>query len=85
VNRSQADKEAIAEKRRRFLGPNCAIFFPDDPLHIVRGRGAELFDPQGNSYLDCESMHMLCRCRCATSQPPAPCVLHTLKPQPDKL
>ncbi|GAB4817668.1 hypothetical protein N2152v2_004714 [Parachlorella kessleri] len=45
-------REEILEKRRRHLGPNVALFF-DDPLHIVAGRGCELFDPEGHSYLDC--------------------------------
>ena len=46
-------KEAIQEKRAAHLGPNLATFFADDPLHIVRGRGCELFDANGATYLDC--------------------------------
>lgn len=46
-------KEEILEKRKRFLGPNMALFFQEDPLHIVRGEGSRLFDPEGTSYLDC--------------------------------
>lgn len=30
-----------------------ALFFSDDPLHIVKGQGCKLYDPQGNDYLDC--------------------------------
>jgi hypothetical protein len=44
----------ILAKRRAHLAPNTAIFFPEEPLHVVRGRGAELFDAEGHSYLDCE-------------------------------
>lgn len=45
--------QAILEKRRKHVGPNLALFFKDEPLHIVRGQGCELFDPEGNCYLDC--------------------------------
>ena len=45
-------REEVIEKRRRYLGPNVALFF-DDPLHIVAARGCELYDPEGHSYLDC--------------------------------
>ena len=45
----------IVEKRQGLLGPNMALFFADEPLHIVKGQGCELFDPEGNSYLDCTS------------------------------
>jgi ethanolamine-phosphate phospho-lyase len=45
--------EDILEKRQQLLGPNMALFFADQPLHIVKGRGCELFDSEGNSYLDC--------------------------------
>lgn len=38
--------DAILEKRRRHLGPNLALFFEEEPLHIVRGSGCELFDAQ---------------------------------------
>lgn len=47
-------KEEILAKRRQHLGPNVALFFKEDPLHIVRARGCELFDAEGNAYLDCE-------------------------------
>ena len=47
---AQAQEEPAAadilDKRRRHLGPNLALFFPEDPLHIVRGQGCELFDPE---------------------------------------
>eukprot|EP00887_Chlorella_sp_A99_P007358 scaffold2.g7358.t1 len=45
--------DAILAKRRRFLGPNLATFFPEAPLHITSARGCLLFDEHGDSYLDC--------------------------------
>jgi ethanolamine-phosphate phospho-lyase len=47
------ETEEIVEKRQNLLGPNMALFFAEQPLHIVKGRGCELFDAEGNSYLDC--------------------------------
>jgi hypothetical protein len=44
----------ILAKRWAHLAPNTALFFPEEPLHVVRGSGAELFDAEGHSYLDCE-------------------------------
>lgn len=38
--------QAILEKRRKHVGPNLALFFQEEPLHIVRGQGCELFDPE---------------------------------------
>jgi hypothetical protein len=51
--------EEIIERRNNLLGPNMALFFADQPLHIVKGRGCELFDSEGNSYLDCKSTSLL--------------------------
>jgi 4-aminobutyrate aminotransferase-like enzyme/Ser/Thr protein kinase RdoA (MazF antagonist) len=36
--------------RRRVLGPLETSY--DEPLHVVRGEGVRLFDPDGRSYLD---------------------------------
>jgi hypothetical protein len=47
-----AAKSAVLAKRRAHLGPNLALFFEEDPLHIVRGSGCQLFDGEGNAYLD---------------------------------
>ena len=44
--------EDLLKRRRRFLGPNVPTFY-DEPVHIVRGRGAWLWDQGGNRYLDC--------------------------------
>lgn len=38
-------------RRRRFLGAGAELFY-DEPLHLVRGEGAWLFDPAGRRYLD---------------------------------
>lgn len=45
--------EEIIEKRQNLLGPNMALFFADEPLHIIKGSGCELIDSEGHSYLDC--------------------------------
>ncbi|KAL4431001.1 hypothetical protein ABPG75_006257 [Micractinium tetrahymenae] len=50
---AQLDAAGILEKRRRHVGPNLALFFQDEPLHVVRGSGCELFDAEGTAYLDC--------------------------------
>ena len=46
--------EEILARRRSKLGQNVTLFFPDDPLHIVKGQGCQLFDSEGRSYLDCK-------------------------------
>lgn len=51
----EASDAAILARRRAHLGPNLALFFADAPLHIVRGRGCELYDAQGGAFLDCIS------------------------------
>ena len=42
----------LLERRRRALGPAYSLFY-DDPVHLVRGEGAWLFDARGERYLDC--------------------------------
>ena len=42
----------MAAMRRQYVAPNHAIMYKE-PLHIVRGKGAWLFDNDGNAYLDC--------------------------------
>ena len=42
---------ALLERRRIALGPAMRLFY-DQPVHVVRGDGAWLFDSQGNRYLD---------------------------------
>ncbi len=42
---------SLLERRNRALGKGAALFYRD-PLHIVRGEGAYLFDPDGRRYVD---------------------------------
>jgi 4-aminobutyrate aminotransferase-like enzyme/Ser/Thr protein kinase RdoA (MazF antagonist) len=44
--------EGLAARRVRVLGPSLSLSYPD-AIHVVRGRGAYLFDDQGREYLDC--------------------------------
>ena len=47
---SAADRELVA-RRQRLLGPAYRLFY-DTPVHLVRGEGVWLFDPDGKRYLD---------------------------------
>ena len=49
---TKANSEELLQRRQRALGPACHLFY-DDPVHLVRGEGAWLFDASGRSYLDC--------------------------------
>ncbi len=42
----------MAQRRARLLGPAYRLFY-ETPVHLVRGEGTRLFDPDGNAYLDC--------------------------------
>lgn len=44
------DKEMIA-RRQRLLGPAYRLFYAD-PVHVTRGDGVWLYDPDGQAYLD---------------------------------
>jgi 4-aminobutyrate aminotransferase-like enzyme len=46
-----AKEEALIARRERLLGPAYRLFYAD-PVHIVRGEGVWLYDPDGNAYLD---------------------------------
>jgi ethanolamine-phosphate phospho-lyase len=48
----QQDAATVLAARRRVYGPNAALSYAQ-PLHIVRGAGARLFDERGTAYLDC--------------------------------
>ncbi|XP_012577797.1 PREDICTED: 5-phosphohydroxy-L-lysine phospho-lyase isoform X6 [Condylura cristata] len=51
-----ADRRAKAETlalRQRLLSSSCRLFFPEDPLKIVRGQGQYMYDEQGTEYIDC--------------------------------
>ncbi len=41
----------LFQRRERALGPGAPLFYAD-PLHIVRGEGAWLFDADGRRYVD---------------------------------
>lgn len=45
------DPQTMIARRAALLGPAYRLFY-DRPLHLVRGAGVWLFDPQGNAYLD---------------------------------
>lgn len=51
--RAQVDPatEAMIARRNALLGPAYRLMY-EHPLHIVRGEGAWLIDPQGRHYLD---------------------------------
>ena len=42
----------LLQRRERALGPAYRLFY-DQPVHLVRGEGAWLFDAAGKRYLDC--------------------------------
>src|SRR5665647_2277658 len=42
---------ALINRRERLLGPAYRLFY-SNPVHIVRGDGVWLYDPDGNRYLD---------------------------------
>ncbi len=44
--------EDLAQRRAKALGPGYRLFY-ETPVHLVRGEGVHLYDPQGNAYLDC--------------------------------
>ncbi|XP_043408565.1 5-phosphohydroxy-L-lysine phospho-lyase isoform X1 [Chelonia mydas] len=39
--------------RRRLIGSSCKLFFPEDPVKIVRAKGQYIYDEHGREYLDC--------------------------------
>lgn len=43
--------ETLLARRERVLGKGTPLFY-DEPLHLVRGEGAYLFDPAGRRYVD---------------------------------
>jgi 4-aminobutyrate aminotransferase-like enzyme/Ser/Thr protein kinase RdoA (MazF antagonist) len=42
----------LGARRARVLGPSLSLSYPE-AIHVVRGRGAYLFDAEGREYLDC--------------------------------
>ncbi|XP_020769079.1 5-phosphohydroxy-L-lysine phospho-lyase isoform X1 [Odocoileus virginianus] len=49
----QRGKAATLALRRRLLSSSCRLFFPEDPIKIVRGQGQYMYDEQGAEYIDC--------------------------------
>jgi 4-aminobutyrate aminotransferase-like enzyme len=47
-----AAESSLLQRRQRSLGPAYSLFY-EQPVHLVRGEGAWLFDPAGRRYLDC--------------------------------
>lgn len=43
----------VLSARLRHYGPNTALHFAAQPLHMVRGQGQYLYDAHANRYLDC--------------------------------
>ncbi|XP_032885286.1 5-phosphohydroxy-L-lysine phospho-lyase-like isoform X1 [Amblyraja radiata] len=46
-------KSETLSLRQKFVAPFCRLFFPDDPIKIVRAQGQYLFDEMERRYLDC--------------------------------
>ncbi|WP_374382529.1 aspartate aminotransferase family protein [Dongia sp.] len=46
-----AGDAALIKRRAELLGPAYRLFY-EKPLHIVRGEGVWLYDPEGQAYLD---------------------------------
>jgi Ser/Thr protein kinase RdoA (MazF antagonist) len=44
---------ALILRRSAALGTHMRLFYDPSPVHLVRGKGVELFDIAGKSYLDC--------------------------------
>ena len=56
-----SDRHAdLVRKRQQFLSPSLATFpiYADDPLVLVRGQGAHVYDDAGKRYLDCTGQNM---------------------------
>src|SRR5271154_2791196 len=45
------DTSTLLARRNRALGAGTPLFY-EHPLHIVRGEGVYLFDPDGRRYVD---------------------------------
>ena len=46
-----AHEQEMIARRRRLLGPAYRLFYAE-PVHVVRGEGVWLYDPEGRAYLD---------------------------------
>ena len=43
----------LLARRAAHLSSGLSILYPQDPIHVVRGRGQYLYDADGREYLDC--------------------------------
>lgn len=53
---ADATTASILCQRRQMLGPNTALFFPEQPIHIIKAKGCLLYDEEIETeepYLDC--------------------------------
>ncbi|XP_029439367.1 5-phosphohydroxy-L-lysine phospho-lyase-like isoform X2 [Rhinatrema bivittatum] len=53
MNRELYGREKTLELRRQLVGSACKLFFPEDPVKIVRAEGQYIYDEKGRQYLDC--------------------------------
>jgi 4-aminobutyrate aminotransferase-like enzyme len=47
---ARRERDMVA-RRQKLLGPAYRLFYAN-PVHVVRGEGVWLYDPEGNAYLD---------------------------------
>jgi hypothetical protein len=50
---SLTDKASVLAARLRMIGPNTALSYGAEPLMMLHGRGAWLYDERDRPYLDC--------------------------------
>lgn len=50
-NLVSAEEQALIARREKLLGPAYRLFY-EEPVHLVRGEGVWLYDPDGKAYLD---------------------------------
>ncbi|XP_042737327.1 5-phosphohydroxy-L-lysine phospho-lyase isoform X1 [Lagopus leucura] len=53
MRRAQRSRQETLSLRRRIIGSSCRLFYPNDPLKIVKARGQYMYDENGRQYLDC--------------------------------
>jgi 4-aminobutyrate aminotransferase-like enzyme len=49
---ARPSSQELIQRRRKAMGPSYRLFY-QEPVHLVRGEGAWLFDAEGKRYLDC--------------------------------
>ncbi|KAF7249287.1 5-phosphohydroxy-L-lysine phospho-lyase [Varanus komodoensis] len=47
------DRQKTLALRTQLIGSSCKLFFPEDPVKIIRAKGQYMYDEHGNEYLDC--------------------------------